>query len=291
MRRSIRDAIVGLSLIGAIAGFGGTLLWLRGVRLTAKTWRVTASFENASGLTKRSPIKYRGILIGSIKDIKITPRDVKATLEIDKSDLILPLPVFAKVVTSSVLGGDVQVSLISSNKDIPLKPPMPMSNQCIGNGILCEGDEIKGESLMNISTLTEEFEKILQKAESQNVISTLVDSTKQFDKTQKNLDELIVQAKSEIDRAMPIINNLIIASNHIQNILASIDNPETLNDLKQTAKSTRSLTKKIDNIGSDMSKIMEDEQLMNALRNVTIGLGEFFNEIYPSKTKTYDINQ
>ena len=42
---------------------------------------------------------------------------------------------------------------------------------------------------MNISTLTEEFEKILEKADKQNVVSSLVDSTRQFDETQKNLDK------------------------------------------------------------------------------------------------------
>ena len=53
MRRSVREAIVGFSIVGAIAGFAGTMLWLRGVRLGSETWTVTAEFANAGGLAAR----------------------------------------------------------------------------------------------------------------------------------------------------------------------------------------------------------------------------------------------
>ena len=86
----------------------------------------------------------------------------------------------------------------------------------------------------------------------------------------------------ELSKAEPIINNLNNATNHINNILASIDNPKTLNDLQETAQSTRAITKKIDNFGDDMSKMIDDKELMNAIRRLTIGLAELFNELYPT---------
>ena len=58
---------------------------------------------------------------------------------------------------------------------------------------------------------------------------------------------------------------------------------KTLNDLQQTASSTRSITEKIDEFGTDLSKIIEDKELMYAIRSVTIGLGELFNELYPEQ--------
>ncbi len=284
MRRSVRDALVGLTILGGIVGFAGTTLWLRGLKIGANTWKVSANFADATGLAERSPVTYRGILVGSIGKIDISPKSVKATLEINKGDLQLPKPVFAKVVTSSILGGDAQVSLVSLGDKLSPNTPMPWSKECSGNGILCANDIIKGESLMSISTLTEEIEKIIQKADQQNIVSNLVDSTKQFDRTQKNLDELILQTKEEISRAEPIITNLNQATNHINSILAAIDNPKTLSDIQKTASSTRSLTEKIDDLGSDVSKIMDDKELMSAIRSVTIGLGELFNELYPQGT-------
>ena len=48
--------------------------------------------------------------------------------------------------------------------------------------------------------------------------------------------------------------------------------------------SVRSLTEKIDEVGGDVEKLTADPQFMNAVRNVTIGLGELFNELYPAET-------
>ena len=64
MRRSVRDAIVGFTVIGGIVGFAATAMWMRGIRLGSGHWTVTASFSDAGGLAERSPVTYRGILVG-----------------------------------------------------------------------------------------------------------------------------------------------------------------------------------------------------------------------------------
>ena len=84
MRRSLRDAIVGFSLIGGVIIFSGTMLWLRGFRLNSKSWQITAEFQDASGLAEMSPVTYRGILVGFVKKIKFTPNAVNASLWFNK---------------------------------------------------------------------------------------------------------------------------------------------------------------------------------------------------------------
>ena len=284
MRRSFRDAIVGFSIIGGMVAFAGTMLWLKGVRMGAKTWSVIANFEDASGLSERSPVTYRGILVGSVGGIKVMPESVQAILEIEKADLRLPRPVMAKVLKSSLLGGDVQISLIAENKLRSLNTPLPTSNNCPGNQILCSGDNIQGVPLSSLSSLTIELERLIQDAKEQDILKYLIDSTKQFDRTQKELEELILQAKKEINSTQPILLELHKASSHLNNILGAIDNPRTLDDIQGTATNTRALTRTIDELGNDMKRFMNDEELMQAFRKVTIGLGELFGEIYPSKT-------
>jgi len=283
MRRSVRDAIVGLSIVGGVIAFGGIMLWLRGIKIGANSWHIKANFPDASGLSERSPVTYRGILVGEVGKIEVKPEAVQATLKIDKIDLYLPSPVIARVVKNSLLGGDVQVALLSSGKLNSKNIPLPTDPNCSSDKILCKGDLIKGEPLTSISTLTTELERMVRNAGDQDIIQNLVDSTKQFDKTQKELESLILQAKIEIKRAQPMITEISQASAHINNILAAIDNPKTLNDLKETASNARSLSKKIESLGTEVNKLMDDEELMNALRSVTIGLGQFFNEVYPSK--------
>ena len=244
MRRSLRDAIVGFSLIGGIAIFSGSMLWLRGIKFNANSWNLNANFEDASGLSEMSPVTYRGIMVGSVKKIKFTPKYVQAQLEINDKNLLLAKPVYAKVITNSVLGGDVQVSLISlGNYSETLQSPI--SKRCNNQKILCNGDEIQGRKLKSISSLTEELQKILYRAEKEDLMGDLMESMKQFDETQENLDELILLSKLELARAEPLITELTSAAKHLNNILAAIDNKKTLDDLVNTASSARTIAENV----------------------------------------------
>jgi len=281
MRRSLRDAFVGFSLLGGLIVFSGAMLWLRDFRLGSKTWEISANFKDASGLAKMSPVTYRGILVGTIQKINFTPNTVQTKIKLHNNNLILPKPVIAKIVTSSVLGGDSQLSLISLGKSLKAGELFTLDKDCPNKRILCSGDQIKGVERVSISSLTEGIDAIIDQADKEAIVNKVSESIKQFDRTQANLDELVLLSKSELVRAKPIISELTEASIHLNNILKSLDNPKTLKDIQELASTSSSLTKKIDQMSSDVGNIMEDEELINALKRVTIGLSKLFDEIYP----------
>ena len=281
MRRSLRDAFVGFSLLGGLVIFSGAMLWLRDFRLGSKTWEISASFKDASGLAKMSPVTYRGIIVGSVQNISFTPNTVETKIKLNNDNLILPKPVIAKIVTSSMLGGDAQLSLISLGKSLNKNELITVNKDCPQKRILCSGDEIKGVKMVSISSLTEGINGIIDEADRQAIVNKVSESIQQFDRTQANLDELVLLSKSELIRAKPIISELTKASFHLNNILESLDNPETLKDIQELASTSSSLTKKIDQMSSDMGNIMEDKELINALKKVTIGLSKLFDDIYP----------
>ena len=280
MRRSLRDAFVGFSLLGGLVIFSGAMLWLRDFRLGSKTWEISASFKDASGLAKMSPVTYRGIIVGSVQKISFTPNTVETKIKLNNDNLILPKPVIAKIVTSSMLGGDAQLSLISLGKSLNKNELITVNKDCPQKRILCSGDEIKGVEMVSISSLTEGINGIIDEADKQAIVNKVSESIQQFDRTQANLDELVLLSKSELIRAKPIISELTKASFHLNNILESLDNPETLKDIQELASTSSSLTKKIDQMSSDMGNIMEDKELINALKRVTIGLSKLVDAIY-----------
>jgi len=190
MRRSLRDSIVGFSLLGGILIFTFFSFWLRGVRLSSKNWYLFAEFNNASGLSKKSPVTYRGILVGSIEDILFTNESIKAKIVLNNPDIILPRPAFARVVTNSFLGGDVQVALETSEKTIPKNIAKPTSENCNSKLIICQGDTITGEQLSSLSNITNRISQLLRDTNQENLIENIVKSIDQFDRTQENLDEL-----------------------------------------------------------------------------------------------------
>ncbi len=281
MRRSLRDAFVGFSLLGGLVIFSGAMLWLRDFRLGSKTWEISAHFKDASGLAQMSPVTYRGIIVGSIQKINFTPNTVETKIKLNDDNLILPKPVIAKITTSSMLGGDAQLSLVSLGKSLNRNELITVKKDCPNKRILCSGDKIKGVEMVSISSLTEGINGIIDEADKQAIVNKVSESIQQFDRTQANLDELVLLSKSELIRAKPIISELTKASVHLNNILESLDNPKTLKDIQDLASTSSSLTKKIDQMSSDMGNILEDKELLDALKRLTIGLSKLFDDIYP----------
>ena len=291
MRRSVREGIVGFSVIAAVVAFAGTMYWLRGERAFSKSWSITADFQDAGGLAVRSPVTYRGIMVGNVTDIKVTPMAVKVSIEINQDDLQLTLPVQATVSSASLLGGDSQVALSSLGPPPKNGMPMPKSQGCKGQGVLCEGATIQGSEAPSIATITNALQEILEQAKKEELVPKLVGSTEQFDATLTDIQKLSNQISIDLARAAPTISNLneataqaASASRHINNLVSAFDNPTTITDLKQTVSNARSLTATFDAVGGDVDKLTADPQFMAAVRSVTIGLGQFFHELYPART-------
>jgi len=281
MRRTLRDSIVGFSLLGGILVFTFFYSWIRGVKLSSKNWHLFAEFNNASGLSKKSPVTYRGILVGSVEDISFNNESIKAKIVLNNPNVILAKPSFAKVVTNSFLGGDVQVALEANQKTLPQNIAKATSEKCDSKLIICQGDTIPGKQLSSLSNITNRINQLLKESNQANLIENIVNSIDQFDRTQENLDELIYLSKQELKRVEPLINEITVAANHLNNILSTIDDKETLNDIKLTINAARSISTKIDDMSDDFEKLTQDKELTKSIRDLTIGLSKFLNEIYP----------
>ena len=283
MRRSVRDAIVGFTVIGGVVGFASMALWLRGVRLGASHWTLTARFNDAAGLAERSPVTYRGILVGSVSSIAVTSEAVVAELEINNGDLRLPLPVSATVGAGSLLGGDAEVALVSRGTPLPQDSPLPRGADCQPTRQLCNGGTVVGREVPSLSTVTATMQELLAQVQDERVIPNVAASLEQIEATTKEFEALTMQLQDELAKAAPVLRNLEAATAHVNNIASSLDNPQTVSELKQTAANAAKLTAKIDAVGGDVAQLTGDPEFMEGVRNVTIGLGELFAEIYPAQ--------
>ena len=281
MRRSLRDSIVGFSLLGGILVFTFFYSWIRGVKLSSKNWHLFAEFNNASGLSKKSPVTYRGILVGSVEDILFTNESITAKIVLNNPNIILAKPAFAKVVTNSFLGGDVQVALETNNETIPQSIAKATSENCDSKLIICQGDTITGKQLSSLSNITNRINQILKESNQANLLENIVNSMEQFDRTQENLDELIYMSKEATVNLKPLIKDAQKIATHLNSILSTIDDKETLNDVKLTLNAARSISTKVDNMSDDFEKLMKDKKLTKSIRDLTIVLAKFLNEVYP----------
>ncbi|MFZ9463085.1 MAG: MCE family protein, partial [Vulcanococcus sp.] len=68
-----------------------------------------------------------------------------------------------------------------------------------------------------------------------------------------------------------------------RNVTRALDNPRTLAELQGTVTNAERLTARWDQVGGDVNKLTADPKFMDGLRSVAVGLGKFFDELYPER--------
>ncbi|MBM5816509.1 MAG: MCE family protein [Cyanobacteria bacterium K_Offshore_surface_m2_239] len=306
MRRSVREALVGFSLLAGLAGGVGLWLWLKGVSLRQDVWTLQANFADAAGLADRSAVMYRGVQVGNVRGIKVTDQGVAAKLEISDPRLRLPRPVVARIASSSLLGGDAVVSLLSSGAPLPAAGPGPRDPGCEARRQVCDGGQVQGVSAPTLESVTETVQRLLSQAERERVVPQMAAATRAFEKTAgeteklsrdgqvfvRDAQRLVKELNASVRKADPILANLnkasveaATATRHARAVAARIDNPKMTEDLQATLVNARKLTDRWSAVGRDVNKLTGDPKFMEGVLSVSVGLGKFFDELYPAKVE------
>lgn len=297
MRRSLREAIVGFSLLAALAGAAGLWAWLKGISFNQEIWTVKVRFDDAAGLADRSSVTYRGVLVGSVRKIQVNSGAVEAVLEITDPNLRLRRPAIAEVKSSSLLGGDAEVALISTAPPGPEPTARPRSSDCDPKAMVCSGGEVHGVAAASLSSVTALMQNLLDQANDQKLMSRIAGVTTSIDTSSKQANRFLGESRllvkdlnAAVLKADPILGNLKAATSeaaqatrHIRNVAAAFDNPRTVAQLKGTAANAEKLTARWEAVGGDVNKLTADPQFMDGVRSVTLGLGKFFDELYPEQ--------
>jgi phospholipid/cholesterol/gamma-HCH transport system substrate-binding protein len=157
--------------------------------------------------------------------------------------------------------------------------------------VVCEGATLNGVNAASISSLTVTMQKLLEQVDRENLVPELVKTTRSFDMTAKEAtkfmedgQQLIKDLEAAVKSAQPTIDNLNAATANVRNITRALDNPKTVSELKGTVTNAEKLTARWNEVGGDVEKLTADKRFMDGLRSVGIGLGKFFDELYPAQT-------
>ena len=306
MRRSVREASLGFCLLAAIASGLGLWFWLKGLSLGRQTWTMEASFQDAAGLAPRSPVSYRGVMVGSVRALRVSDREVVAELTITDPKLRLALPVVARVAPSSLLGGDAAVSLLSAGRPLGAGGPGPKDQGCDRQRMVCQRQRVPGVTAASFDSVTETMQRLLNEADRSKLVPQMVSATKSFEDTAVETQKLtrdgqlfvrdarqaVAQLNASMARATPILNNLNAASvdaqratHHASQLAARLDNPKLTADLQATLANARLLTNHWQAVGGDVQKLTGDPKVADNIRSVSHGLARFFDDLYPSNAE------
>lgn len=107
MKQDKTDFWVGLFVLLGLVALG--FLALRAGNLSsfslAKTYQVTAAFDNLGGLKPRAAVKSSGVVVGRVKDISFDNADFRAVVTLDMNERYqFPDDSSASILTSGLLG-------------------------------------------------------------------------------------------------------------------------------------------------------------------------------------------
>ena len=153
MRRSVREATIGFSLLAALAGGFALWFWLTGVAFGQKVWTFRLSFADAAGLAPQSTVTFRGVAVGTVRQVKPQSGAVLVTVQINDANLLLPRPIIAQVRSGSLLGGDPEIALVTEASATPSGVPGPLAKNCDPKRIVCADGLVQGIPTPSLTTV------------------------------------------------------------------------------------------------------------------------------------------
>ncbi len=210
--RAIREGSVGLLVIVSLGLFAMVAFWLRGVRLGNQSYQVIVEFSNATGMQVGTPVRYRGVKVGRVMDIKAESNQVEVVLEITSSDLVIPRDVSVQSNQSGLLS-ESYVDIIPKNP-LPqnLPPANPLSPDCPVT-IICDQTRLLGQNGIGLERL----------------IGSLVDFTELYTSEElfANLNQAAQKtaiAAGEVTKLSGQVSDLInLAKTELTTLSASVD--------------------------------------------------------------------
>ena len=311
MRRSLREATVGLSIFAALAMAGGLWFYLRGNRLFGSAWTITVRLDDAAGLASRSNVFYRGVDVGTVQSITPEPGFVAVQVQISDAELAIARPVRARVVTGSLLGGTAQLVLIGSSK--PLDAPVsPTAEDCPSTRQLCAGDVLLGTQSPSLDAAVATVTSLLDHVIDLDLIDTVDETIKVLADTSNTItvaaeesivltqsfQDLVQRLEPTVDQVNTSAANITTITDNLAKASAELSRPETIAKFRQTMANLEtatdqlsakagpilanmeSFTANLDEISSDVLDITSDPAVAEGLRNLTVGLGLLFEDLY-----------
>ncbi|WP_242045128.1 MlaD family protein [Anabaena catenula] len=153
-RRTLREGSVGLLLLLGLGAFGIILLWLNRITPGRSSYKAVVEFVNAGGMQKGAPVRYRGVKVGSISNIKTGVNAVAVEIEITDPNLLIPYNSSIEANQSGLISESIID--ITPKASLPTETVIskPLEKDCNASLIICNGaTNLKGQIGISVDEL------------------------------------------------------------------------------------------------------------------------------------------
>lgn len=271
--RTLREGSVGLLIIFGIFLIGGVALWLRGFKFGEESYQIVADFPDVNGIQIGDPVRYRGLRVGRITEIKPGSNGVDVGIEIDSSELVIPRNVTIRASSSGLIGETFIDIIPEAELSSEILSMNPIGENCDSDKILCDKVRIQGEKGITLDDLLpytyrfskqfgepEFFAKLNVTVENAAVAASEVanlsrDTSSLVSELQKELANISTITQTVTDVADRTSNELVATAQKYQTTATQIN--ELTNNVNQLiAQNKNSLATTLDSI-SDTSENLQ----------------------------------
>jgi phospholipid/cholesterol/gamma-HCH transport system substrate-binding protein len=273
--RAVREGSVGLLVLFGLGLLTGLIFWIRGFNLGGRAYTLEVELVDALGLSVGSPVKFRGVKVGHITQMRPQTQKVLVTVEITSSKVLIPRQINVETSQSGFVGQaalefrptDLQVS------DANLDDLSPFEPNCDPQVIVCQGDRLKGESGNNLEELIRATMQIATQLGGTDLKATLNNlSQAAADVSQLSKDTKV--ALKDVSRAARSVNQL------------SLDARQQLQTFTVASRSVTTAAQQVNQLGSEVNTLVRVNRgtLVTSLQNLQAAsqeLKEVVNDLSP----------
>lgn len=215
--RVMQESVVGLLFLIGLGVLGLALIWLRGNLFAGQTYEVTITLAEAPGLVVGTPVRYRGVRVGSIADVQVGPMGIVAKAKL--RDVIIPSDAIPEVRQSGFVGSSfldfrqvVAVTNLPSNLS-------PVGANCDRTIIICNGQEIQGRTGKSLDDLITAANAIADSLDQSQLIENTNSAITKVATAAESVNRLSADARLQLREFSTAARSVTQAANQVTSLV------------------------------------------------------------------------
>jgi phospholipid/cholesterol/gamma-HCH transport system substrate-binding protein len=270
--REIKTAILVIASI-LLFIWGYSFLKGRDLLNNYKTFYVV--YDNVEGLAASAPVTISGLVVGKITSITLRESDAKLLVELQlKNDFPISKTSVVNIYEPGLIGGK-QIQIIPNLEDKNLAESgdtltgriVPGLTALVGEKLTPLQDKVE-RTIVSADSLLNNMNKVLDartRANLRSSIANLNATLAEFSEASKNVNGMLAENRSKIDRTMTSIDHASANFSKVSDTIAKANIGKTIRSLENTLAKVNNIVAQMESGKGTLGKLMKDEALYNNL--------------------------
>lgn len=258
--------IVGAFVLVLLAALFVSVVWLAKVQLGQAVQPYYVYFTGTvTGLVEGSPVRYRGVAVGTVTDIRIDPDNVErvqVTIEVPEET---PIKADAVAVLEPVgVTGGVYVEITGGSQEAPLLAEVSEGVPVIASRPSSIAEVLEGAPVL-LANLTEISSRLSNLLSEQNqkavteILGNIAVASGEVTETTRNANQLVVELRAEVARLSNQANTLLTSANRtMETVGGNVE--EVTGDLAATTQDLRDLIAALEETSTQLTAAIEENR-------------------------------